>query len=159
MERKIKNVYAQSEYYCFGCSPHNPIGLHLEFIENDDYIQTLWFPSLYYEGYPGNVHGGILATLLDETAAWTMYIKARCAGVTSRMNLRYRKGLPTRLSEVIIRGKVKEMNRNLCYITTEVIDKEGVVYVEAEVVYFTFSHEKSVNEAFYPADYNSFFEE
>jgi uncharacterized protein (TIGR00369 family) len=158
MERKIKNVFAQYDYHCFGCSPHNPIGLQLEFCQKDDAVESIWRPSQQYEGYPGNVHGGIIATLLDEVAAWTVYILVKRSGVTSRMNIRYRKGLPAALDEVVLRGTVKEMNRNLCTVSAQVSDKEGVLYAEADILYFTFSHEKSVKEAYYPENYDSFFE-
>ena len=37
--KKIINPWRNHEgYNCFGCSPDNPIGLHLEFYEDGDYI-------------------------------------------------------------------------------------------------------------------------
>ena len=37
--RKIKNPWMQKDgYNCFGCSPDNPIGIHMEFYENGDEI-------------------------------------------------------------------------------------------------------------------------
>ena len=158
MRRKIRNLFAENDYNCFGCSPTNAIGLRLEFYENDDFVETTWSPSRQYEGYPGALHGGILAALVDETAAWTMYIKARCSGVTSRMNIRYRKPVDSTQKEILTRGTITNFNRNLCYIHVEVLNEQGELCTEAEVVYFTFSPEKSVQECHFPADYNRFFE-
>jgi uncharacterized protein (TIGR00369 family) len=158
MRRKIKNLFAENDYNCFGCSPTNNIGLQLEFYEHDDWVETSWSPARQYEGYPGAIHGGIIASLIDETAAWVMYIKARCAGVTSRMNIRYRKPVDSTQKEVFARGTVTNFNRNLCYIHVEVLNEQGELCAESEVVYFTFSPEKSIQEHFYPADYNRFFE-
>ncbi len=33
------------EYNCFGCCPENPIGLHMEFYEDGDYIVSTWHPD------------------------------------------------------------------------------------------------------------------
>ena len=57
--------------HCFGCGPANPQGLHLTFTtdaSNPDAITATCHFQLtrLYEGPPGYIHGGIIATLLDE---------------------------------------------------------------------------------------------
>ena len=158
MRRKINNVFAEQEYNCFGCSPTNPVGLRLEFYENGDFVETSWSPARQYEGYPGAVHGGILSTLIEETAAWTMKIKARRAGVTSRTNIRYRKPVISTQKEIFARGTITNFVRNLCYIHVDILNEAGEVCTEAEVVCFTFSLEKSIQDYYFPEDFNRFFE-
>jgi len=54
--------------HCFGCGPANPEGLHLVF-EFDTEAQTataLVNLTRMHEGPPGHIHGGIIATLMDE---------------------------------------------------------------------------------------------
>lgn len=159
MKRKIKNAFAKDEYHCFGCSPYNPIGLNLQFYEVDDYIESEWKPCVHYEGYPGSIHGGIQAVLMDEIAAWTMYIKAQRAGVTAKMNIRYRKQLDSEQKTIILRGKLREIKHNLCFMETQILNEKNEICSDAEVVYFCYSPEQSVNECHFPADFNSFFEE
>ena len=44
--KKIINPWRNHEgYNCFGCSPDNPIGLHMEFYEDGDYIVSTWHPE------------------------------------------------------------------------------------------------------------------
>ena len=44
--KKIIHPWSNHEgYNCFGCSPDNPIGLHLEFYEDGDYIVSTWHPE------------------------------------------------------------------------------------------------------------------
>ena len=44
--KKIINPWRNHpEYNCFGCCPDNPIGLHLEFYEDGDYIVSKWNPQ------------------------------------------------------------------------------------------------------------------
>lgn len=159
MRRPIKNLFAINEYNCFGCSPTNEIGLRLQFFENGDFVETSWTPTKNYEGYPGVVHGGILSTLIDEIAAWVVYIKAECSGVTSRMNLRYRRPAPSDKGDLFLKGKIKEINRNLCHIDVQLLNSDNEVCTEAEVIYFLFSKEKSIQDCYYPEDFNRFFEE
>jgi len=53
---------------CFGCGPANPIGLHLSFsLTPDGAVVSLPVIADTFEGPAGYVHGGIIATLLDET--------------------------------------------------------------------------------------------
>ena len=62
--RKIKNPWMQKDgYNCFGCSPDNPIGIHMEFYENRDEIISFWHPQTQYQGWVDTMHGGILATI------------------------------------------------------------------------------------------------
>ena len=159
MKRPIKNVFAKHDYNCFGCSPYNSTGLQLKFYEIDDYIESEWITATQYEGYPGAVHGGIISTMIDEIAAWVMYIKARCAGVTSRMSIRYRKPVNSLEEKIILRGKLREVKRNLCYVDVWLLNANDEICAEGEVIYFAFSSEKSIEECFYPEDYNSFFED
>jgi hypothetical protein len=55
---------AQNE--CFGCGPANVSGLHLEFFltESRSVVSTPVIPH-GFDGHPGLLHGGIIATLLD----------------------------------------------------------------------------------------------
>jgi len=65
--RKILNVHRNDDpelYQCIGCSPHNPIGLKLEFWEDGDELYAEWEPQPNFMGCVNVVHGGIQATLL-----------------------------------------------------------------------------------------------
>jgi acyl-coenzyme A thioesterase PaaI-like protein len=57
--------------HCFGCGPANPQGLHLTFVTDASdpaRISTICHLELtrLHEGAPGHIHGGIIATLMDE---------------------------------------------------------------------------------------------
>ena len=65
---------------CFGCGPANDRGLHLEFLLAEDHsVVCMASISDSYEGPPGYVHGGIIATLLDEA----MSKSVRAGGFTA----------------------------------------------------------------------------
>jgi uncharacterized protein (TIGR00369 family) len=56
---------------CFACGNVNPIGLHLQFFQSDEVVFTEVEVSQKYAGWENLTHGGILATIADETMAWT----------------------------------------------------------------------------------------
>jgi len=56
---------------CFACGTDNPDGLQLRFSYDPggDRVETTFTPGPRYQGWQGVVHGGIVATLLDEVMA------------------------------------------------------------------------------------------
>jgi len=80
---------------CFGCGQANPVGLRLEFsMSQDGAIASNAIISDQYEGPPGFLHGGIIATLLDEA----MSKANRARGVTAmtrQMQVEYLLPIPS----------------------------------------------------------------
>ena len=51
---------------CFVSGIHNPIGLHLSFYADDQGRCIAGFqPQSHHQGCPGQLHGGLIGTLLD----------------------------------------------------------------------------------------------
>jgi len=84
----------RSEYQrCFACGARNPIGLRLVFRQEGGEIVTEYTPTPEFAGFPGVVHGGILATLLDEALNRTAMLEKRWL-MTARLEIRYRQAAP-----------------------------------------------------------------
>lgn len=55
--------------HCFVCGVENPHGLHLTFKQTaPDEVTVEYTVPEHFQGYPGVVHGGIVAAMLDEVA-------------------------------------------------------------------------------------------
>ncbi len=145
-------------YQCFGCAPHNHNGLQMSFAEDGEYVVSEWEPKDYFQGYYNVLHGGIQATLMDEIASWLVQIKLKTAGVTSTMNVRYKKPVSTDRGIIRLRAKLTGQHRNLAEIHVELFGPENELCAESDFVYFTYSREVAVNRLHYP-DYKEFFEE
>ena len=64
--KKILNPYLNKEgYNCVCCAPNNPIGLHLEFWEENEDVLTIWKPGENYQGWVNTLHGGIISMLME----------------------------------------------------------------------------------------------
>lgn len=81
---------------CFVCGVENPIGLHLNFyLTRPGEVTASFTASKEYQSYPGIVHGGIIAAILDETAG-RVYLQGSPPRFmyTARLEIRYRNNVP-----------------------------------------------------------------
>jgi uncharacterized protein (TIGR00369 family) len=155
---KLRNPFTSREgYNCFGCSPTNPLGLRLTFYEENDEIVSSWVPDSNFQGYFNILHGGIQATLMDEIASWTVYVKVKTAGFTSKAEIRYLKPVGMDQGPITLRSKVKQMRRNLADIEVLLLDKNNTVCAEGILTFFTFPMDKSTQTLYYP-DHREFYE-
>jgi uncharacterized protein (TIGR00369 family) len=151
--RKIKNPWTHKEgYNCFGCAPENPFGLHMDFYEEGDDIICFWIPQQHYQGWIGVLHGGIISTLIDETAGWVVTRKLQAAGMTSRLAVKFHQAIRSDETQVTVRARITEQKRNIAIIHVEVENSHGVVCAEGEATYFVMSKEKSEEMGFISCD-------
>lgn len=79
---------------CFACGPQNSQGLKLDFrVSADEGVWSLFQPRSHHQGWPHALHGGLVATLLDEAAAYVAVTHGSRA-VTARLNLRFQNPAP-----------------------------------------------------------------
>lgn len=94
---------------CFACGKDNPIGLKLQFELIGDLYVAQFIAAPTYQSYNNLLHGGIIATLLDEAMAnYVLYLTKQQA-VTAKLEVRYRHqvkiGTPIRVQAKLIRKK------------------------------------------------------
>lgn len=151
--RKIKNPWTRKEGYdCFGCCLDNPIGIHMEFYEDGDDIVSFWNPKTHYQGWVDTMHGGILATIVDETAGWVVFRKLQTSGMTTKLELRYKHPVMTTEAQITVRGHIAEQRRNIVSIDVKIENSKGEVCVEGHAVYFAFDKAKSREMGFTSCD-------
>lgn len=156
--RKVINPFKGREgYNCFGCSPDNEFGLQLSFVDEGEYLTASWVPKDYFEGYKNMLHGGIQATLIDEIASWYVYAKLNVAGVTSKLEVRYKKPVYTNKGNIKLRAKLVGIKRNLADFEVELLDSNDVLCAFGHVQYFTFNEKVSREKFWYPGP-DTFFE-
>ncbi|WP_163712287.1 PaaI family thioesterase [Mangrovibacterium lignilyticum] len=159
--RKIVNAHRNDDpefYQCIGCSPHNTIGLKLEFWEDGEELYAEWEPKEQFMGWVNVLHGGIKATMLDEISAWVVYVKCGTAGVTTALNVKYKETVYTNAGKLVLRAKLLEQQKRLAKIQAQLFNSEGKLCTEAEVTYFIFP-ERIAREKFHYPGVNAFFEE
>ncbi len=158
MKRAILNPYDKlDEHQCFACSKHNISGLQMDFYEEDDFVISEWQPTPNFQGYYNILHGGIQATLMDEISSWCVQIKLKTAGVTSRLETKYRRPVYTNKGKIKLKAKIEDLSRNIAKIKVQLFDSEEQLCSESTAKFIVFSKEVSEKDFFYP-EYESFFE-
>ena len=93
------------------CGQHNPRGLHAHFDVHPIRVVAHWVPATEHVGWQGVVHGGVLASLLDEAMAYTLFGRG-IMGMTGRMEIRYRS--PARAGKLLqIEARTISENRRV----------------------------------------------
>jgi uncharacterized protein (TIGR00369 family) len=109
---------------CFGCGKANPIGLHLDFLLADDgsVVSFAAIPDTL-EGPVGYVHGGIIATLLDE--AMSKSVRARgVVAMTRHMEVDYLRPIPSG-SPIRLEGHVTHHEGRKHWVQARILDEKG----------------------------------
>jgi len=116
--------------WCFACGRLNPIGLKLEFTEQDDKYISTFTAGPEHQGYDNIVHGGIVSTLLDEITARYIYHKGLNA-VTARLEVRYRRPTPIG-QKLTITGWITNQRGRLYELAGKIELPDGTVTAEAK---------------------------
>lgn len=126
------------DYQCFGCSPHNPHGLRLEFTDDPDGIRARFRLGRRYESYPGIVHGGLAGVICDEAMGNLVVIAENRQAWTTSLRMRYVAPLlvDTEYS-CVASGPVPAAG--LLRTTAEIRDRDEVVMAAATASYRPFS--------------------
>jgi uncharacterized protein (TIGR00369 family) len=111
---------------CFGCGPLNSAGLHLEFlVATDRSVVSLPAVGENYTGLPGYLHGGIIATLLDEAMSKSLRVLGKRA-MTRNMEVDYLRPVPSGVP-IRIEGRVVRSEQRKVWAEGRILNAHGTV--------------------------------
>lgn len=121
--------------HCFVCGVENPVGLRIQFVDDGDSTVTaeVNVPE-QYNGYPGVVHGGIVAAILDEASGRALLARGHDVTnlfVTLKMELRYRQPTPTNTPLTAV-GSIVKWGKSHAKVHGELRLPDGTVTAEAD---------------------------
>ena len=116
--------------YCFGCGDANPIGLRLKLRLEDGRLMTEFVPREEHQGWPGIVHGGIIAALLYEVLENYSYYQGIVAMMNS-METRLRRPAETGRRIVAQAWLVEQAGRNMD-VSATLANEAGEVLAEGK---------------------------
>ncbi|MCX7766822.1 MAG: beta-phosphoglucomutase family hydrolase [Candidatus Sumerlaeia bacterium] len=115
---------------CFGCGQQNPIGLKLKFNWNGKEAVAEFTPRDEFQGWPGILHGGIIANIVDEAASWAFNYHGMFV-ITAKLEVTFRH--PARIGEpLLITSTIKSNNGKRGQAYTRIVNKDGVLIAEGE---------------------------
>ena len=128
---------------CFGCSPHNDHGLKLQFIHVPGYCYANYKIPSDYCGFETMSHGGIVATLLDETAGWTIMTNLLKFAFTMEANIKYIKPVPLNTNLIIVGHIESEQNQNI-FMKSAIYLENGLLLAEMTSKWFSPTKEQAI---------------
>lgn len=119
---------------CFVCGRRNPVGLYMQFYDNGkNEVLSEYTVAERYQSYPGIVHGGILASMLDEVVGRVAIIGDHHHFMVSvKLQVLYRHPVPVETA-LIIRGRIIRMRGRLGKAQGEIILPDGKIACEAAI--------------------------
>jgi acyl-coenzyme A thioesterase PaaI-like protein len=126
-----------SSRFCFVCGVENPWGLHLSFTQtaSGEVVADFVAPETY-QGYPGIVHGGIVAAMLDEIAGRALMGDDPASPrfmFTARLELRYRRNVPIGKPLHLVGKALKKKDRT-ALASAQLFGPDGSLLAEAEAL-------------------------
>ena len=119
---------------CVICGLKNTLGLQARFysLDNGD-LAARFTGREEHQGYPGRLHGGIAAAVLDETIGRAIAVSSGQTvwGVTVEITLKYRKPVPLGV-ELTAVGRIASDHSRFFEGTGEILLPDGSVAVEGK---------------------------
>ena len=116
---------------CFVCGPNNPAGLGVHFREPPEgpgVEAEVRFPD-HLQGWQATVHGGLLATVLDETMVKAASLQGITC-VTAEITVKYRKPAATGVLYRLA-GRILDARGRLVLAESTLVDESGQVHASA----------------------------
>jgi uncharacterized protein (TIGR00369 family) len=128
-------------HHCFACGELNERGLRLQLHLSDGRCWTELALGSEFEGWEGIVHGGILATILDEVMAWSL-VAQDAWGVTARLTTDFRR--PVKVGQRIrAEGWLAATRRRILDTEARIVDAEtGELLAKATGLYMAANAEQ-----------------
>lgn len=133
---------------CIICGMDNPAGLKAQFynMEDGSVITPFRFRE-EHQSYPGRVHGGMIAAMLDELGLRSCWTESEETwGVTTSIRVKYRKPVPYD-ADLFARGKIERETSRFVIVKPEILDACGNVLASAEVRYIKMDVSKIAADA------------
>jgi acyl-coenzyme A thioesterase PaaI-like protein len=136
-------VYLPHSKPCFVCGENNEAGLQTRFFVEGDDVKAILRPRDHHCGFPNVVHGGIVASILDEAMGWSA---ARAIGFmcfTAELTVRYLMPVPGD-RDAIVQTRVTRSTRRLAEVEGEIVSLEGEEYGRATGRFMPISPEETL---------------
>jgi acyl-coenzyme A thioesterase PaaI-like protein len=146
MKYRVKKKQPNSKM-CLVCGLKNRFGLRSFFYELDNNeLLAIFKPTEEYQGYPDRLHGGIAASILDETIgrAILMFHSGNIWGFTVEFTIRFRKPIPLD-NELQVIGRITKESSRIFEGTGELLLPQGVIAAEGYGRYMKIPLEKIAN--------------
>ena len=129
-QKCLQKIRCSAHPNCVMCGNNRSGFPHLLFImDGDGVIKSDFLCKPIFQGYPSQVHGGVISAVMDAAMTNRLFAKGITA-VTARLSIQFHK--PVKTGELaIVRAWILRESKRLYELKSEVI-QNGLVKAEAE---------------------------
>ena len=119
---------------CFVCGRSNPVGLYMQFYDDgENEVVSEYTVPAHYQGYPGIVHGGVVASMLDEIVGRVSMIGDHHHFMMSvRLQVLYRHPVPVETPLRVV-GRILRLRGRLGKAKGQIFLPNGTIACEAQM--------------------------
>ena len=126
---------------CLVCGQDNPIGMRARMYKVGDEVQLSWTTRLEHSGWSDVMHGGFIATVLDEVMTWSAILASGKPCFAADFNLRLVETLPANVA-CIASARLERARRRVFDVQGSVLDEAGRTYAHAHGRYMPVPRER-----------------
>ena len=129
---------------CFVCGESNTIGFRLRFETDGRIVQTRFCPRAEHVGFKSVMHGGLIATVLDEVMVWACAVGTRRFAFCAEFTVRFLS--PVRPGEELVAAGELTANRKgrIFEAKGSLRDRAGKILAEATGRYLPIKADEEV---------------
>ena len=129
---------------CFGCSPLNPSGLQMKFFTDEKSLFSEIAIPEHLCGWDRLVHGGVIATILDEIMSWSAITILKRIILTKSMTIDFIKPIYVGHT-VMVEGTVLERkNAREALMTGLLYNAEGKLCARSQGTFALFTPDAAI---------------
>ncbi len=150
---KYKKVPNQENGICFACGQDHSTGLRMKFFSDGANVFSKLFVPSRFAGWSSLVHGGITATILDETLAWTVIYLNQSFILTKSLSINYLRPIFVEQKIYSIGKIVSSANDRELLVEAEIWNSENEICAKASGSVILFSVEQMKKKNLFPIEF------
>lgn len=136
--RRLKSI----DRHCFACGTDNSNGLRMLFESDGSHVRSKLVLDDRFRGWSNLVHGGVLATILDETMSWAVIAATQKLMLTRGMDVRYLKPVMIGTKITAIGFIKKWVSKREVEVIAEITDEAGKLCASSSGTFPLFSKQQ-----------------
>jgi acyl-coenzyme A thioesterase PaaI-like protein len=125
----MKRLQLEDDGHCFACGKRNLRGLQLDFRSENGWTFAEFLPRKDHQGFKDVVHGGIIATVLDEAMVKTV-LSTGVQAVTAELTVRFKSPLLTG-EKASVEAEIRKPDGRVVETSARMLKGDGTVVAEA----------------------------
>ncbi len=115
---------------CMVCGQDNPLGLRARSYQVGDLVQLPFTTRVEYAGWSNVMHGGFIATVLDEVMTWAAILGSNTPCFAAEFSIRLQEALPASTTCTAM-ARMRQNRRRVFDTEAWLEDAAGRVYARA----------------------------